>query len=75
MMGETLLLTAAILGGREQGAGEQGEAIRVLMMFIDGLRNQIEHIPADQTHPADFGELKAIFPFDGQDHFHLAHIL
>src|SRR5437764_782424 len=64
----------AVLSRREQGAEEQDEAVRVLVL-AQRLAHQVERIAADLLHRAHALEPVIVAALDQQVHLRLAHLV
>ncbi|MCY1382074.1 hypothetical protein D9M69_700560 [compost metagenome] len=65
---------AVLLGGK-QGAEEQHKAVRVLMVLVECLGDQIQRVTADLVHGAAAIHDETIVAYDTQCDFCRAHLL
>ena len=56
LMGEAHALAAPILCRCKESTREEHEAVGILVVFADGLVNELEHIATDHAHMAGIGE-------------------
>ena len=72
---ESLAGFVPVLDGREQGAEEEHEPVRILMMPPDDLRDEIQWIPADFRHEAPAFQHEPVLALDPQVQLGTAHVI
>ncbi|MNL95160.1 hypothetical protein D3C76_423470 [compost metagenome] len=74
-VGKAVTRLIAVLLGGEQGTEEQHQAVRVLVVFVEGLLHQVLRVTADLAHGTAPGEDEAVLAFHPQVHLGSTHIV